>query len=71
MPAVLQIALLKIFRCAVGVHLYIIVYDLTRFRYAENHTPQDHFRCGVGCYRTCTPQKIRPVIIFYEKNKTS
>ena len=41
-------------RCA----LYITVYNFTRFRCAENCTPQDHFRCGMMCYRTS--QKTRP-----------
>ena len=27
--------------------LYLIVYDFTRFRCAENCTPQDHFRCVI------------------------
>ena len=57
-PAVLQIALLKIFRCAVGVHF---VYNL---RCAENCTPQDHFRCVMVCYCTHTPQKTRHVNVF-------
>ena len=42
MPAVLQTVLLKIFMCTVG--MYLIAYNFTRFRCAENHT-QDHFRC--------------------------
>ena len=40
--------------------MYLIVFDFTRFRCAENGTPQDHFRCVMVCYRTCTPQKTRP-----------
>ena len=40
--------------------LYLIVFDFTRFRYAKNRNPQDHFRCVMVCYRTCTPQKTRP-----------
>ena len=40
--------------------LYLIVYDFTRFRCAENRTPQDHFRCVMVCYRTPKPQKTRP-----------
>ena len=40
--------------------LYIIVYNFTRFSCTENHTPQDHFRCVMVCYRTRTPQKTRP-----------
>ena len=28
--------------------LYLIVYNFTRFRCAENHTPQDLFMCAVG-----------------------
>ena len=40
--------------------LYLIVFDFTRFRCAENRTPQDHFRCVMVCYCTCTPQKSRP-----------
>ena len=30
------------FRCA---YLYLIVYDFTRYRCAENHTSQGHVRC--------------------------
>ena len=45
MPAVLQIVLLNIFGCVVGVILYLTVYNFARFRCAENCTPQDHFRC--------------------------
>ena len=44
MPAVLQIVLLKIFRCVVCVHFYTyIVYNFTKFKSAENCTSQDHF----------------------------
>ena len=60
MPAVLQIALLKIFRCAVGMCFVPNLYDFTRFRCAENRTPQDHFRCVMVYYRTQMPQKTRP-----------
>ena len=38
----------------------LIVYDFTRVWCAENHTPQDHFRCVMMCYRTRAPQKTRP-----------
>ena len=42
-------------RCA----LYLIVYNFTRFRCAENHT-STHFRCVMVCCRThSTPQKTR------------
>ena len=40
MPVVQQIVLFKIFRCAVGVRLYLIVYNFTRFWCAENGTPE-------------------------------
>ena len=40
--------------------LYLIVYNFTRFRCAENCPPQDHLRCVVVCYRSRTPQKTRP-----------
>ena len=33
---------------------------ISRFRCAENHTPQDHFRCVMVSYCTCTPQKTWP-----------
>ena len=59
MPAVLQMSLLKIFRCAVGVHL-VSMYNFTTFRCAENHTSQDHFRCVMVCYCARTPQKTKP-----------
>ena len=65
----LQTTLLKIFRCAVGVHFVSNLYDFTRFRCAENQTPQDHFRCVMVCYRTHTPQKTRPVDIYPGKPK--
>ena len=60
MPAVLQIALFKILRCAVGVHFVSIVFYFTKFRCTENRTPQDNFRYVMVCFRTCTPQKTRP-----------
>ena len=56
MPAVLQIALLKIFRCAVGVHflstifLSIIGYNFFRFRCAENHTPGTLLTFNLGVW---------------------
>ena len=40
--------------------LYLTVFDFTRFRCADNCTPQDHFRCVMVCYHTCMPQKTRP-----------
>ena len=58
----LRVAHLKVFRCAVGMHLYLIVYNFARFtRCAENDTVEDHFRCVnvMVCYRTHTPQKTR------------
>ena len=39
--------------------MYLIVYNYAR-RCAENHTPQDHFRCVMVCYRTYTPRTTRP-----------
>ena len=60
---VLQIALLKIFRCI----LYLIVYNFTRFRCAENCT-QDHFRCVMVCYRTRTPQKDKACLHGQEEH---
>ena len=62
LPAVLQIALLKTFRCAVGVH-FLIVYDFTRFRCAENHTPQDHFRCVIVCFSNHTSQEQGLILV--------
>ena len=46
--------------------LYLIVYNFTRFRCAENGTPQDHFRCVMGYANAlaCMPQRTRPAIIF-------
>ena len=41
--------------------LYLIVYNFTKFRCAENCTPQNHFRCVMVCFCSCTPQKTRPV----------
>ena len=49
--------------------LYVIVYNFPRFRSAENHTPQDHFRCVMVCYRTHTPQKTRPAAAILESNR--
>ena len=40
-------------RCAFCIWLF----DFTRFGCAENHTPQDQFRCVKVCYCTHTPQK--------------
>ena len=57
--AVLQKALLKILRCAVHVHF------ASRFRFAENHTAQEDFRCVMVSYCTRTPQKTRPVLTMY------
>ena len=64
MHIVLQIALLKTFRCAVHVGVRLIVYNFTRFRCVENRTPQDFFRCVMVCYRTHMPQKTGPEISF-------
>ena len=60
MPAVLPITLLRIFRCAVDVHLYLNEYNFARFRCDENRCPQDHFRCVMVCYCTRTFQKTMP-----------
>ena len=59
MPAVIEIPLLKILRCAVGVHFVSNCVYFTRFRCAENGT-QGHFRCVMVCYRTHSPQRTRP-----------
>ena len=48
-----------LFKYAVGMHFVSNCDNFTRFRCAENHTPQDHFRCVMVCYDTCTPQKTR------------
>ena len=48
MHDVLQIALLKIFRCAVGVHFLSNCVQFTRLRCAENPT-QDHYRPNSTC----------------------
>ena len=37
---------------------------ITRFGCAENHIPQDHFKCVMVCYCTCTPQKTRLALDF-------
>ena len=56
-PAVLQIAL-PYTQVAIGVQSVsdcVPGYDFTRFKSAENHTSQDHFRCVMVCYCTRTP----------------
>ena len=40
--------------------LYLVGYNFTRFRFAENRSPQDHFRCVMVCYHTYMLQKTRP-----------
>ena len=64
MPVVLQIALLKIFRCAVGVHFISNYVYFTRFRCAENLIPQDHFRCVMVFNHTHMPQKEKACNTF-------
>ena len=58
MPSVLQVALFKILRCAVGVHFvsycFLTLPDLGVLKIALLKTS---FRCVLVCYRTCTPQK--------------
>ena len=35
--------------CYRGVFFYLIACKFTRFRCAENHTPEGHFRCVMAC----------------------
>ena len=37
--------------------LYLLVYHFTRFRCAEKHTPQNHYRCVMARYLTRNPKK--------------
>ena len=55
-----QIVLLQIFKICINANWYLIVYNFTRLRYSEKHTPQDHCRCVILCYLTRMPQKTRP-----------
>ena len=41
--------------------LYLILYKLTRFRCAEYHTPQNHFRCVMVCYHKFLKRPSRPL----------
>ena len=59
MPAVLQMALLKIFRGAVGVHF---ASNCTTFRCTENHT-QDYFRRVSGMLSQFTCLEAQGLVI--------